>query len=74
MTTDNGMDTEALPIGRDRTIICLQRRIRLLEGLLQMALQAMQDLPMGPLVRQELQEIEREISRVRTATHIDRKC
>ena len=69
MTEDNGMDTEALPIGRDRTIICLQRRIRLLEGLLQMALQAMQDLPLSPMVRRELQEIERELAHVRSTNH-----
>jgi len=62
------MDTEASVIGRDRTILNLQKRIRLLEGLLQMALQAMQDIPLSPVHRRELQEIEREISHVRTTT------
>jgi len=69
MTEDNGMDEDAPVIGRDRTIMHLQKRIRLLEGLLQMALQAMQDLPLSPMVRRELQEIERELAHVRSTNH-----
>jgi hypothetical protein len=64
MTDDNGMDK--LVIGRDRTILHLQQRIHLLEGLLTMAFQAMHDLPLSPLEQQKLTEIEQELSRVRT--------
>ncbi len=74
MTNDNGMDKDAPVIGRDRTILHLQKRIRLLEGLLQMALQAMQDLPLSPAHRRELQEIEREVSHVRITTQSNGKC
>ena len=65
MTNDNGMDSDAPVIGRDRTILYLQARIKLLEGLLTMAFQALQDSANSPLYRPELQEIERELSHVR---------
>lgn len=72
MTEDNGMDEGVLEIARDRTILHLQHRIHLLEGLLTMAFQAMQDSPLSPLERRELQEIERELSHVRTDANNDR--
>jgi len=43
MTTDNGMDPEARPIGYERTILHLQRRIRILQTCLALALELLRD-------------------------------
>lgn len=68
MTSDDGMDDYAtgssdLPIGRDRTILHLQRRIKLLEAMLMTCHGIIREQPANCSSRGALQEIEKEISR-----------
>ena len=65
MTTDSGMDAEELPIGPERTIMYLQRRIRMLQSMLIMAHSIIKEYPNGCEHQKELQQIEKELSGVR---------
>ena len=65
MTTDGGMDAEELPIGPERTIMYLQRRIRMLQSMLIMAHGIIKESPNGCEHHKELQQIEKELSGVR---------
>jgi len=66
VTQDNAMDpdtdTDAPPIGRDRTIFNLQQRIRLLQSMLAMAHVIIQESPHSCIHKSALQEIEKVLN------------
>jgi len=66
MTTDNGMDPEARPIGYERTIMNLQRRIRLLQTCLALALQLVSERS-NPIERTRIEEIIKNVRPTKTS-------
>ena len=60
MTADNGMDPDASPVGYERTILHLQRRIRILQTCLALALQLVSERS-NPIERTRIEEMIKNV-------------